>query len=121
MPFSNPGAPIAATQGMAQAQVSETLTEVAEPQKEEKPAFGQMLKQRLALNHERLARMKEISSRIKTPEELNQIEREPAFKRQGIRVEFTNTASVSEASRHVIGKDGQVVVNDPPFLADKAD
>lgn len=121
MPFSNPRAPIAATQGMVQAQVSETLTEVAESQKEEKPAFGQMLKQRLALNHERLARMKEISSRIKTPEELNQIEREPAFKRQGIRVEFTNTASVSEASRHVIGKDGQVVVNDPPFLADKAD
>ena len=94
----------------------------AEPAQAEKSSYGHnMLKQRFAINHERLERMRQISSRIKTPEELNYIEREPAFKRQGIQVEFANTASVSEASRHVIGKDGQVVVNDPPFLADKAD
>ena len=94
----------------------------AEPVQAEKSSYGHnMLKQRFAINHERLERMRQISSRIKTPEELNYIEREPAFKRQGIQVEFANTASVSEASRHVIGKDGQVVVNDPPFLADKAD
>ena len=96
---------------------------VAEPEKSEKAStsFSQMLKKRFELNHERLERMRKISAQIKTPEELNQIEREPAFKRQGIHLEFTNTASVSEAARHVIGKDGNVVVNDPPFLADKAD
>ena len=111
------------TVGSTQASVKPvvTVTEEVAPAGKEKSSFGQMIKQRFENNHARLERMREISARIKTPEELNRIEREPAFRRQGIYMEFTNTASVSEASKHVIGKDGQVIVNEPPFLADKAD
>ncbi len=100
---------------------TEVAVESRKKETESKPAFGMMVRERFAINHERMERMRQISARIKMPDELHRIEQEPAFIRQGIHVEFTDTASVSEASRHVIGKDGGVALNDPPFLSDKAD
>lgn len=54
------------------------------------------------LNRERLRNLREISERIKSPQGLNELEREPAYKRRNIQLDRLAHSSDSEVSRYTL-------------------
>ena len=54
------------------------------------------------LNRERLRNLREISNRLKTPEGLDQLEKEPAFKRRKIQLDNVPHGKDSEVSRYTV-------------------
>lgn len=78
------------------------------------------------LNKERLRNLREISERIKSPEGLTELEKEPAYKRRNVRLENVQHSSDSEVSRYTLtqdkdeqGKSGLRPNN--PYLHDNVD
>lgn len=54
------------------------------------------------LNRERLRNLQNISDRLKTPEGLDQLEREPAYKRRNVRLENVPHGNDSQVSRYTV-------------------
>ncbi len=54
------------------------------------------------LNRERLRNLQDISDRLKTPEGLDQLEKEPAYKRRRIQLENVPHGKDSEVSRYTV-------------------
>ncbi|HKL04173.1 MAG TPA: hypothetical protein VJ911_10875, partial [Cryomorphaceae bacterium] len=57
------------------------------------------------LNKERLRNLREISERIKSPEGLTELEKEPAYKRRNVRLENVQHSSDSDVSRYTLTQD----------------
>jgi cell division protein FtsZ len=57
------------------------------------------------LNRERLRNLRDISERIKSPEGLNELEKEPAYKRRNVKLEIVPHSSESEVSRYTLTTD----------------
>lgn len=72
---------------------------------------------------ERLERIQQYTSQLKSPEGLGALEREPAFKRRKINLENTTYSSDEKVSRYQIGedKDGKSGLRDNSFLHDNVD
>lgn len=98
--------------------------EVAEPEAQvaQKRSVGDdLLRGRCEATAERMKRLHEFSSLIRTSQGLRRIEEEPAYMRKNITIDPVLPSSVSEVNRNTIGKDGSVSYNTPPFLTDQAD
>ncbi len=54
------------------------------------------------LNRERLRNLREISERLKSPEGLTALEKEPAYKRRNIRLDNVPHSSDSQVSRYAL-------------------
>jgi len=80
------------------------------------------------LNKERLRNLREISDRIKSPQGLTELEKEPAYKRRNVKLENTPHSSESEVSKYTLSeeKDGKGnsksgLRPDNPYLHDNVD
>jgi cell division protein FtsZ len=54
------------------------------------------------LNRERLRNLREISDRLKSPQGLNELEKEPAYKRRNVRLDIVPHSSDSQVSRYTL-------------------
>ncbi len=80
------------------------------------------------LNRERLKNLRDISERIKSPEGLNQLEKEPAYKRRNIQLDIVPHSSESEVSRYTLtdekddeGNNRSGLRPNNPYLHDNVD
>jgi len=80
------------------------------------------------LNKERLRNLREISDRIKSPQGLSELEKEPAYKRRNVRLENIPHSSESEVSKYTLSeekeRDGSSKSGlrpDNPYLHDNVD
>ncbi len=80
------------------------------------------------LNKERLRNLREISDRIKSPQGLSELEKEPAYKRRNVRLENIPHSSESEVSKYTLSEDKDREGNsksglrpDNPYLHDNVD
>ncbi|MFN5181908.1 MAG: cell division protein FtsZ [Bacteroidota bacterium] len=91
----------------------QTGKSVEEMEKEERIRFAQ----------ERIKRLKELSLKIKTPEGLSQMEREPTFRRKNTQLEDTNYSKESNVSRYTLSDgDGKTEIKqNNSFLHDNVD
>ena len=91
----------------------ENTKSVEEMEKEERIRFAQ----------ERIRRLKELSLKIKTPEGLTQMEREPTFRRKNTQLDDTNFSKESNVSRYTLSEgDGKTEIKpNNSFLHDNVD
>lgn len=80
------------------------------------------------VNRERLRNLREMADRLKTPEGLTQLEKEPAYKRRNVRLDNIPHSSDSEVSKYSLGPDEDESGNkrsglrpNNPFLHDNVD
>lgn len=80
------------------------------------------------LNRERLKNLRDISERIKSPEGLNELEKEPAYKRRNIRLDNVQHSSESQVSRYTLSEEKDQEGNtrsglrpNNPYLHDNVD
>ena len=80
------------------------------------------------LNRERLRNLREISERIKSPQGLNELEKEPAYKRRNVQLDRLAHSSDSEVSRYTLseerdenGKTRSGLRPNNPYLHDNVD
>ena len=80
------------------------------------------------LNKERLRNLREISDRIKSPQGLNELEKEPAYKRRNVKLENIPHSSESEVSKYTLREEKDEQGNsksglrpDNPYLHDNVD
>ncbi len=80
------------------------------------------------LNRDRLRSLREIAERIKSPEGLSELEREPAYKRRSVKLENTIYNAESEVSRYHLtderdedGRPKSGLRPNNPYLHDKVD
>jgi cell division protein FtsZ len=80
------------------------------------------------VNRERLRNLREMADRLKTPEGLTQLEKEPAYKRRNVKLDNIPHSSESEISRYTLsteeGRDGEKrsgLRPNNPFLHDNVD
>ena len=57
------------------------------------------------LNRERLRNLRDISQRIKSPQGLTELEKEPAYKRRNVKLDQLAHSSDSEVSRYTLSED----------------
>lgn len=74
-------------------------------------------------SQERLERIQRYTSQLKSADGLNELEKEPAFKRRKIDLENTTYSSEEKVSRYQVGedKDGNSSLRDNSFLHDNVD
>ena len=73
---------------------------------------------------ERIAKLKELSLKLKTPSGLTELEKEPAYKRKNISLETTPHSSESQISRYTLTETEEKKVEIRPnnsFLHDNVD
>lgn len=80
------------------------------------------------LNRERLRNLRDISQRIKSPQGLTELEKEPAYKRRNVRLDQLAHSSDSEVSRYTLSEDKDETGNsrgglrpNNPYLHDNVD
>jgi cell division protein FtsZ len=80
------------------------------------------------INRERLKNLREMADRLKTPEGLTQLEKEPAYKRRNIRLDNIPHSSESEVSKYTLTTEEDEEGNkrsglrpNNPFLHDNVD
>lgn len=80
------------------------------------------------LNKERLRNLRDISDRIKSPQGLSELEKEPAYKRRNIKLENFPHSSESEVSKYTLSEERDNQGNsksglrpDNPYLHDNVD
>ena len=74
--------------------------------------------------HERIRRLKELSLKIKSPGGINDLEKEPAYKRRNISLDDTPHSSESNVSRYTLSEDDDNKTNlrqNNSFLHDNVD
>ncbi|MFT4659866.1 MAG: cell division protein FtsZ [Patiriisocius sp.] len=78
-------------------------------------------------NRERMAKIKDLSIKLKTPNGVAELENEPAFKRQNVQLDATPHSSDSDLSRYNLSEgteDGETKLTlrkDNPFFTDNVD
>jgi len=78
-------------------------------------------------NRERMARIKDLSIKLKTPNGVSELENEPAFKRNNVKLDATPHSSDSELSRYNLSEnmdEGEAKVTlrkENPFFTDNVD
>ena len=79
--------------------------------------------ERIRFAQERIKRLKELSLKIKTPEGLSQMEREPTFRRKNTQLEDTSYSKESNVSRYTLSDgDGKTEIKpNNSFLHDNVD
>lgn len=78
----------------------------------------------LKKTHERIRRLKELSLKIKSPGGINDLEKEPAYKRRNISLDETPHSSESNVSRYTLSEDEDNKTNlrqNNSFLHDNVD
>ena len=93
------------------------VIEADEPETEEE-------EDQFARARNRIRKLKELSMRVSDPKEIAEMEREPAYKRQNIRLENTPPAEESNISRFTLSEDKDQRTEIKPnnsFLHDKVD
>jgi len=91
-----------------------TPEEIAKIEREEKIKAAQ----------ERIKRLKDISLKLKSPEGLHELEKEPSFVRQNVKIEDNNYSTESKVSRYTLseGDDKRFEIKpNNPFLHDNVD
>ena len=80
------------------------------------------------VNRERLRNLREMADRLKTPEGLTQLEKEPAYKRRNVRLDNIPHSSDSEVSKYTLSPEEDEDGNkrsglrpNNPFLHDNVD
>jgi cell division protein FtsZ len=111
---------------------SEPFIKVATPEKEEEQEhmssyiapsennFDEQLKR----SKERILKLKELSLKIKTPTGVNDLEKEPAYRRRNIKLDSTPHSSENNVSRYTLSEDEDKKTEIKPnnsFLHDNAD
>jgi cell division protein FtsZ len=78
---------------------------------------------KIRLAQERIKKLKELSLKIKTPEGLSMLEKEPTFKRKNTQLDDTNYSTESNVSRYTLSEgDGKVEIKpNNSFLHDNVD
>jgi cell division protein FtsZ len=78
---------------------------------------------KIRIAQERIKRLKELSLKIKTPEGLSQMEKEPTFKRKNTQLDDTNFSTESNVSRYTLSEgDGKTEIKpNNSFLHDNVD
>ena len=101
-----------------------------EDETEDENAFSTRVNAEVAtqLNKERLRNLRDISDRIKSPQGLSELEKEPAYKRRNIRLENIPHSSDSEVSKYTLSEEKDENGNprsglrpDNPYLHDNVD
>ena len=91
-----------------------TVEEIAKMEREEKIRAAQ----------ERIKKLKDISLKLKSPEGLYELEKEPSFVRQNIKLSDSNYSTESNISRYTLseGDDKKMEIKpNNPFLHDNVD
>ena len=106
------------------AQINDAYTRYSQPDRQPEPqrlAEEEDLLQ--ARNRERVNRLKEMSVKLKNPEGLNQIEKEPAYVRRNISLISNTSSSESEISKYSMGDENGPSTDLKPnsFLHDNVD
>lgn len=113
-------APVAAIPPSQETVVSEeTQKPVEEPQKPVEDPHEELFRR----SRERIMKLKEMSYKMNTPQGLNDLEKEPAFRRRNIKLDDvpqSNTQNVSRFSL-VEDQDKKVEIKPNSFLHDKVD
>ncbi len=79
------------------------------------------------VNRERLRNLREMADRLKTPEGLTQLEKEPAYKRRNVKLDDVPHSSESEVSRYTLSENSDDdekrsgLKPNNPFLHDNVD
>jgi len=80
------------------------------------------------VNRERLRNLREMADRLKTPEGLTQLEKEPAYKRRNVKLDNVPHSSESEVSKYTLsptkdenGEKRSGLTPNNPFLHDNVD
>lgn len=104
--------------------VSEEITS-EEKTEEINPALSAKMEreERIRLAQERIKKLKDITLKLKSPEGLMELEKEPSFQRQNIKLDDTNYSTESNVSRYTLGegddKKGEIRPNN--YLHDNVD
>jgi cell division protein FtsZ len=104
--------------------VAELNDKVAEKQKEEELAKKMQAEELQKKAQERIQRLKELSLKLKTPQGLNEMEHEPAYKRRNIALDNVPHSSESQVSRYTLSENDEKKVEIKPnnsFLHDNVD
>jgi cell division protein FtsZ len=105
--------------------VAETKSEpVAQKQSEEELAKKIQTEELQKKAQERIQKLKELSLKLKTPQGLNEMEHEPAYKRRNISLENVPHSSESQVSRYTLSENEEKKVEIKPnnsFLHDNVD
>jgi cell division protein FtsZ len=91
-----------------------TAEEIARFEREEKIKAAQ----------ERIKKLKDLSLKMKSPEGLYELEKEPSFVRQNIKIDDSNYSTESNVSRYTLseGDDKKLEIkSNNPFLHDNVD
>lgn len=103
------------------AEVNET---VSEKQNDEELAKKLQTEELQKKAQERIQRLKELSLKLKTPQGLNEMEHEPAYKRRNIALDNIPHSSESQVSRYTLSENDEKKVEIKPnnsFLHDNVD
>jgi cell division protein FtsZ len=104
--------------------VAELNDKVAEKQNEEELAKKMQTEELQKKAQERIQRLKELSLKLKTPQGLNEMEHEPAYKRRNIALDNVPHSSESQVSRYTLSENDEKKVEIKPnnsFLHDNVD
>jgi cell division protein FtsZ len=104
--------------------IAEVSTPVVDKQKEEELAKKIQAEELQKKAQERIMKLKELSLKLKTPQGLNEMEHEPAYKRRNISLENVPHSSESQVSRYTLSENEDKKVEIKPnnsFLHDNVD
>jgi cell division protein FtsZ len=104
--------------------VAEVKSPAAEKQSEEELAKKIQTEELQKKAQERIMKLKELSLKLKTPQGLNEMEHEPAYKRRNIALENVPHSSESQVSRYTLSENEDKKVEIKPnnsFLHDNVD
>ncbi len=79
--------------------------------------------ERIRLAQERIKKLKDITLKLKSPEGLMELEKEPSFQRQNIKLDETNFSKESNVSRYTLGEsdDKKTEIRPNNYLHDNVD
>ena len=86
------------------------LTTTSEPENnwaEAKKPTEEEAENQARISQERLSRIREISTKLKTPSGLTELENQPAYERRNIQLDDTPHSSESSVSRYTLGEEGE--------------
>ncbi|MDQ3108593.1 MAG: cell division protein FtsZ [Bacteroidota bacterium] len=104
--------------------VAETKESVSTRQSEDELAKKMQAEELQKKAQERILKLKELSLKLKTPQGLNEMEHEPAYKRRNIALENVPHSSESQVSRYTLSENEEKKVEIKPnnsFLHDNVD
>ena len=83
-----------------------------------------MKEEQIKKSQDRIMKLKALSMKMKSPGGINDLEKEPAYKRRNIKLEDTPHSSESNVSRYTLGEDEEnktTLKQNNSFLHDNVD